>query len=151
MPPRLCRLPPTSTLAPLDTASWTCASTFFNEASLISGCKDEMLIFREEVFGPVAPLMRFQTDEEAIKMANDTEYGLAAYAYTENIEHGWRIAEALDYGMVGLNETLISSEVAPFGGTKQSGLGREGSNYGIDEYLELKYLCLGNIKQPFMC
>jgi succinate-semialdehyde dehydrogenase len=123
----------------------------FYEPTVLCGCNDEMLIFREEVFGPVAPLMRFQTDEEAIKMANDTEFGLAAYAYTENIEHGWRIAEALDYGMVGLNETLISSEVAPFGGTKQSGLGREGSNYGIDEYLELKYLCLGNIKQPFMC
>lgn len=124
---------------------------FFYEPTILTDANDEMLIFREEVFGPVAPLMRFHTDEEAIKMANDTEYGLAAYAYTENIEHGWRVAEALDYGMVGLNETLISSEVAPFGGTKQSGLGREGSSYGIDEYLELKYLCLGNIKEPFMC
>ncbi|KAG0593610.1 hypothetical protein M758_UG003300 [Ceratodon purpureus] len=123
----------------------------FYEPTVLCNATDDMLIFREEVFGPVAPLMRFHTDEEAIKMANDTEFGLAAYAYTENIEHGWRVAEALDYGMVGLNETLISTEVAPFGGTKQSGLGREGSNYGIDEYLELKYLCLGNIKQPFMC
>jgi succinate-semialdehyde dehydrogenase len=120
----------------------------FYEPTVLGDATEKMLIFREEVFGPVAPLIRFKTDEEAIKMANDTEFGLAAYAFTENIARGWRIAESLEYGMVGLNEGLISTEVAPFGGMKQSGLGREGSHYGIDEYLELKYVCLGNMKQP---
>jgi len=120
----------------------------FYEPTVLGDASDRMLIFREEVFGPVAPLVRFKTDEEAIKMANDTEFGLAAYFFTENIARGWRVAESLEYGIVGLNEGLVSSEVAPFGGMKQSGLGREGSQYGIDEYLELKYVCLGNMKQP---
>lgn len=92
--------------------------------------------------------MRFNTDEEAIKLANNSEFGLAAYAFTENITRGWRVAESLEFGMVGLNEGLISTEVAPFGGMKQSGLGREGSKYGLDEYLEMKYVCLGNMAQP---
>ncbi|KAG0617978.1 hypothetical protein M758_4G029600 [Ceratodon purpureus] len=120
----------------------------FYEPTLLGNASDEMLIFREEVFGPVAPLVRFKTDEEAIKMANESEFGLAAYAFTENIARGWHVAESLEYGMVGLNEGLISTEVAPFGGTKQSGLGREGSKYGLDEYLKVKYVCLGNMKQP---
>ncbi|KAG0590038.1 hypothetical protein M758_1G064200 [Ceratodon purpureus] len=120
----------------------------FYEPTVLGNATDQMLIFKEEVFGPVAPLVRFTTDEEAIKMANDSEFGLAAYAFTENIARGWRVAESLEYGMVGINEGLISTEVAPFGGTKQSGLGREGSKYGIDEYLEVKYVCLGNMKQP---
>ncbi|CAM6019369.1 unnamed protein product [Sphagnum balticum] len=119
----------------------------FYEPTVLGHATDDMLIFREEVFGPVAPLVRFKTEEEAIKLANDTEFGLSSYIFTENIARGWRVAEALEYGMVGINEGLISTEVAPFGGMKQSGLGREGSKYGIDEYLELKYVCLGNMKQ----
>jgi len=98
-------------------------------------------VAREETFGPVAPLFRFDTEEEVIAMANDTEFGLAAYFFTENASRAWRVGEALEYGMVGHNTGLISNEVAPFGGVKQSGLGREGSKVGIDEYLEMKYLC----------
>ena len=100
-----------------------------------------MRVAREELFGPVAPVFRFRDEAEAIAMANDTEYGLAAYLYTRDNARIWRVGEALEYGMVGLNTGLISNEVAPFGGVKQSGLGREGSRYGIDEYLEIKYLC----------
>ncbi|HBL7237388.1 TPA: aldehyde dehydrogenase family protein, partial [Serratia marcescens] len=92
--------------------------------------------------GPVAPLFRFHDEAEAIAMANDTEFGLAAYLFTQNAARQWRVPEALEYGMVGINTGLISNEVAPFGGVKQSGLGREGSRYGIEEYLELKYLCI---------
>ncbi|KAB1083512.1 NAD-dependent succinate-semialdehyde dehydrogenase [Neorhizobium galegae] len=114
--------------------------TFF-EPTVLTGATQAMKIAREETFGPVAPLFRFETEEEAVAMANDTEFGLAAYFYTENIRRTWRVAEALEYGMVGHNTGLISNEVAPFGGIKQSGLGREGSHYGIDEYLEIKYLC----------
>ncbi|TVU32784.1 hypothetical protein EJB05_24540, partial [Eragrostis curvula] len=99
----------------------------------------------EEVFGPVAPLVPFKTEEEAIQMANDTNAGLAAYIFTKSISRSWRVSEALEYGLVGVNEGLISTEVAPFGGVKQSGLGREGSKYGVDEYLELKYICMGNL------
>lgn len=106
-----------------------------------------MRIAREETFGPVAPLFRFRTEEEAIHMANDTEYGLAAYFYARDVGRVFRVGEALDYGMVGINTGLISTEVAPFGGVKQSGLGREGSRHGIDEYLETKYLCLGGVDQ----
>ncbi|XP_037491477.1 succinate-semialdehyde dehydrogenase, mitochondrial [Jatropha curcas] len=102
---------------------------------------------REEVFGPVAPLLRFKTEEEAIHVANNTNAGLAAYIFTNNIQRTWRVTEALEYGLVGVNEGLISTEVAPFGGVKQSGLGREGSKYGMDEYLELKYVCLGNMNR----
>ena len=101
-------------------------------------------IAREEVFGPVAPLFRFETEAEAIALANDTEYGLAAYFYARDLGRVWRVAEALDYGMVGINEGLISTEVAPFGGMKASGTGREGSKYGLNDYLEIKYLCMSS-------
>jgi succinate-semialdehyde dehydrogenase/glutarate-semialdehyde dehydrogenase len=104
-----------------------------------------MAVVREEIFGPVAPVIRFGGDEEAVQMANDTPYGLAAYCYGRDIGRVWRLAEALEYGMVGVNTGLISNEVAPFGGVKASGLGREGSRYVIEEYLEIKYICLGDI------
>ncbi len=113
----------------------------FYEPTVLTGATQAMKVAREETFGPVAPLFRFGTEDEAVAMANDTEFGLAAYFYTENVRRTWRVAEALEYGMVGHNTGLISNEVAPFGGVKQSGLGREGSHYGIDEYLEIKYLC----------
>ena len=102
-------------------------------------------MFREETFGPVAPLFRFRTEEEAIRLANDTPFGLAAYFYARDVGRIFRVAEALESGMVGINEGLISTEVAPFGGVKESGLGREGSRYGIEEYLEVKYILLGGI------
>ncbi|MGX9250014.1 NAD-dependent succinate-semialdehyde dehydrogenase [Pantoea ananatis] len=114
--------------------------TFF-EPTILTGATQQMKVAREETFGPVAPLFRFTTEDEVIAMANDTEFGLAAYFYTENVRRTWRVTEALEYGMVGHNTGLISNEVAPFGGVKQSGLGREGSHHGIDEYLEIKYLC----------
>lgn len=117
----------------------------FYEPTVIGDVKNEMRISREEVFGPIAPLLRFKTEEEAIRIANDTNAGLAAYLFTESVKRSWRVAEALEYGIVGINEGLVSTEVAPFGGVKQSGLGREGSKYGMDEYLEMKYVCLGNI------
>ncbi|KAG9146797.1 hypothetical protein Leryth_005124 [Lithospermum erythrorhizon] len=117
----------------------------FYEPTVMTDVKSEMLISREEVFGPVAPLLKFKTEEEAIRLANDTIAGLAAYVFTSNIRRTWRVSEALEYGLVGVNEGLISTEVAPFGGVKQSGLGREGSKYGMDEYLETKYVCLGNL------
>lgn len=115
--------------------------TTFYQPTVLTDATQQMKIAREETFGPVAPLFRFETEEEVIAMANDTEFGLAAYFYTENVRRTWRVAEALEYGMVGHNSGLISNEVAPFGGVKQSGLGREGSHHGIDEYLEIKYLC----------
>ena len=105
----------------------------------------DMQIAGEETFGPVAPLFKFETEEEGIALANDTVFGLAAYYYTRDIGRVWRVGEALEYGIVGLNTGLISTEVAPFGGVKQSGLGREGSKYGIEEYLEIKYMCMGGI------
>jgi succinate-semialdehyde dehydrogenase/glutarate-semialdehyde dehydrogenase len=98
-------------------------------------------LLKEETFGPVAPLIRFTSEKEVVRLCNETEFGLAAYFYTRDISRIWRVAEALEYGMVGINEGLISTEVAPFGGIKQSGLGREGSKYGIEDYLEIKYLC----------
>ncbi|MGU3496704.1 NADP-dependent succinate-semialdehyde dehydrogenase [Xanthobacteraceae bacterium A53D] len=113
----------------------------FFEPTVLTGVTKDMKVAREETFGPVAPLFRFETEEEVIAMANDTEFGLAAYFYTENVRRTWRVAEALEYGMVGHNTGLISNEVAPFGGIKQSGVGREGSKYGLEEYLEIKYLC----------
>ncbi len=116
--------------------------TFF-QPTLLTDVSQEMRIAREETFGPVAPLIRFQTEQQAVAMANDTEYGLAAYFYSQNLGRVWRVSEALEYGMVGVNSGIISTAVAPFGGIKQSGIGREGSKYGIDEYLEMKYLCLG--------
>ncbi|KAH7654580.1 Succinate semialdehyde dehydrogenase protein [Dioscorea alata] len=119
----------------------------FYEPTVVSNVNNEMLISREEVFGPVAPLLPFKSEEEAIRIANDTNAGLAAYIFTKSIPRSWRVSEALEYGLVGVNEGIISTEVAPFGGVKQSGLGREGSKYGMDEYLELKYVCLGNMKE----
>ena len=118
--------------------------TFF-QPTVLADVTREMDVASEETFGPVAPLFRFKTEQDAIRMANDTEYGLASYFYSRDMGRVWRVAEALEYGMVGINEGLISNEVAPFGGVKQSGLGREGSKYGIDDYLELKYLCMGSI------
>jgi succinate-semialdehyde dehydrogenase / glutarate-semialdehyde dehydrogenase len=118
--------------------------TFF-EPTVLTGVTTDMLITREETFGPVAPLYRFKTEAEAIKMANDTEFGLAAYFYSRDIGRVWRVAEALEYGIVGINEGIISTEIAPFGGMKESGIGREGSHFGIEEFLEVKYLCLGGI------
>jgi succinate-semialdehyde dehydrogenase/glutarate-semialdehyde dehydrogenase len=101
-----------------------------------------MLFTREETFGPVAPLFRFENEEDVIAQANDTIFGLASYFYARDLSRVWRVAEALEYGMVGINTGLISTEVAPFGGVKQSGLGREGSRHGIEDYLEMKYLCM---------
>ena len=118
--------------------------TFF-QPTILCDVTSRMLVAREETFGPVAPIFKFNTDEEAVKMANDTEFGLASYFYTRDIGRVWRVAEALEYGMVGINTGLISTEVAPFGGVKESGIGREGSRYGIEEFVEVKYLCMGGI------
>jgi succinate-semialdehyde dehydrogenase/glutarate-semialdehyde dehydrogenase len=118
--------------------------TFF-EPTLLTQMTPEMAVANEETFGPVAPLFRFHDEEEAIRMANDTEFGLAAYFYSRDIGCIWRVSEALEYGIVGVNEGIISNEVAPFGGMKESGIGREGSRYGMDEFLEIKYLCMGGI------
>ena len=115
--------------------------TFF-EPTILTDVTRDMLISRKEIFGPVAPLIRFKTEEEAIDIANDVEYGLASYFYARDIKRVWRVGEALEYGMVGINTGAISNEVAPFGGIKSSGLGREGSKYGIDDYLEIKYMCM---------
>jgi succinate-semialdehyde dehydrogenase/glutarate-semialdehyde dehydrogenase len=104
-----------------------------------------MKVAREETFGPVAPLFRFDTEAEALAMANDTEFGLAAYFYTRDIGRIWRVSEGLEYGIVGVNEGIISNEVGPFGGIKESGIGRKGSKYGIEDFLEVKYLCMGGI------
>ncbi|MDD2542776.1 MAG: NADP-dependent succinate-semialdehyde dehydrogenase [Desulfuromonadaceae bacterium] len=118
--------------------------TFF-QPTIICDVTPQMLVAREETFGPVAPLFKFTTDDEAVAMANDTEFGLASYFYTRDIGRVWRVAEALEYGMVGINTGLISTEIAPFGGVKESGIGREGSKYGIEEFVEVKYLCMGGI------
>ncbi|MDY6948834.1 MAG: NAD-dependent succinate-semialdehyde dehydrogenase [Pseudomonadota bacterium] len=117
----------------------------FFEPTVLTDVTTQMALSREETFGPVAPLFRFDTEAEAIRMANDTEFGLAAYFYTRDLGRSWRVSEALEYGMVGLNTGLISTEVAPFGGIKESGSGREGSKYGILDYTELKYVCAGGI------
>ncbi len=117
----------------------------FFEPTVLTDVTPQMAVAREETFGPVAPLFRFKTEAEAIALANDTEFGLAAYFYGRDIARVWRVAEALEYGIVGINSGLISTEVAPFGGVKESGLGREGSKYGIDEFVEIKYLCFGGI------
>jgi len=118
--------------------------TFF-EPTILTNVTPAMQLSREETFGPVAPLFRFKTEPEAVRLANDTEYGLAAYFYTRDIGRVWRMSEALEYGIIGANTGIISTEVAPFGGMKQSGLGREGSKYGIEEYLEVKYVCMGGV------
>ncbi|MFM5950041.1 MAG: NAD-dependent succinate-semialdehyde dehydrogenase [Novosphingobium sp.] len=115
--------------------------TFF-EPTVIAGVTQDMLVAGEETFGPLAPVIRFETEDEAIAMANDSEFGLAAYFYSTNLSRVWRVAEAIESGMVCVNSGILSTEVAPFGGVKQSGLGREGSKYGIDDYVELKYLCI---------
>ena len=125
-------------------ARHTLGGTFF-QPTLLTDVKPGMKLMREETFGPVAPLIRFADEAEAIRLANDTEYGLAAYFYSRDIGRIWRVAEALEFGIVGINAGIISNEVAPFGGMKQSGLGREGSRYGIEEFLEIKYLCIGGI------
>ncbi|WP_296656961.1 NAD-dependent succinate-semialdehyde dehydrogenase [Paraburkholderia sp.] len=117
----------------------------FFEPTILTGVTTAMKVARDETFGPVAPLFRFSSDEEVIKLANDTEFGLAAYFFSRDIGRVWRVAEALEYGMVGINTGLISNEVAPFGGVKQSGLGREGSHFGVDDYVVVKYLCMGGI------
>ncbi len=117
----------------------------FFQPTLLANVPTDALIFREETFGPVAPLFRFHTEEEAIRLANDTEFGLAAYFYARDVGRVFRVAEALEYGIIGVNEGIISTEVAPFGGVKSSGLGREGSKYGIEEYMEIKYIALGGI------
>jgi succinate-semialdehyde dehydrogenase/glutarate-semialdehyde dehydrogenase len=117
----------------------------FYEPTVLSNISADMKIMQEETFGPVAAVVKFSTEEEAISAANNTEFGLASYFYSRDIARVWRVAEKLEYGMVGINTGLISTEVAPFGGVKQSGLGREGSKYGIEEYLEMKYLCMGGI------
>ncbi|MDH4181383.1 MAG: NAD-dependent succinate-semialdehyde dehydrogenase [Betaproteobacteria bacterium] len=117
----------------------------FFQPTLLTGVTADMQIFREETFGPVAPLIPFKTDAEVIELANRTEYGLASYFYSRDIGRAWRVAEALEYGMVGINTGLMVTEVAPFGGVKQSGLGREGSKYGIDEFVEVKYVCFGGV------
>jgi succinate-semialdehyde dehydrogenase/glutarate-semialdehyde dehydrogenase len=117
----------------------------FFEPTVLTGVTPEMKVAREETFGPVAPLFRFKTEEEAIKLANDTEFGLAAYFYSRDIGRVWRVGEGLEYGIVGINEGIISSEAVPFGGVKESGLGREGSHHGVEEFLELKYMLMGGI------
>jgi succinate-semialdehyde dehydrogenase/glutarate-semialdehyde dehydrogenase len=118
--------------------------TFF-EPTILTQVTPKMLVAREETFGPVAPLFKFQTEAEAIAMANDTEFGLAAYVYTRDLARSWRVSEAIEYGIVGLNTGIISTEVAPFGGVKESGIGREGSKYGILDYTEMKYVCIGGV------
>ena len=117
----------------------------FIEPTILTSVSQDMRVFKEEIFGPVAPLFSFKTEDEVIKMANDTEYGLACYFYSRDIGRIWRVGEALEYGIVGVNEGIISNEMAPFGGVKESGQGREGSKYGMDDYLEIKYLCMGGL------
>jgi succinate-semialdehyde dehydrogenase/glutarate-semialdehyde dehydrogenase len=119
----------------------------FFEPTVVAEVTTDMIVAKEETFGPFAPLFRFKTEKEAVRMANDTEFGLASYFYTRDIGRIFRVAEALEYGIVGINAGLISTAVAPFGGVKESGFGREGSKYGIEDYLEIKYLCMGGIKE----
>lgn len=109
----------------------------------MANVSNSMLVVTEETFGPVAPVIPFESDEEVVKLANNSQFGLASYFYSRDIGRIWKVAEALEFGMVGVNTGLFSNEVAPFGGVKQSGLGREGSSWGIDEYLEMKYVCVG--------
>jgi len=113
--------------------------------TVLTGIRADALVMHEETFGPVAPLMKFDSEEEVIRLANATEFGLASYFYTRDVGRAWRVAEGLESGIVGINEGIISTEVAPFGGVKESGIGREGSKYGLEEYLEIKYLCYGGV------
>mgnify|MGYP000686938671 FL=1 len=115
------------------------------EPTIIANATTTMKVATEETFGPLAPIFKFNTEEEALAMANDTEFGLASYFYTNDMGRIWRFSEALEYGIVGVNEGIISTELAPFGGVKESGLGREGSHFGIDEFLEIKYICMGGL------
>ena len=117
------------------------------EPTVLTNVPNEALIFSDETFGPVAPLFRFESEEEAISMANDTPFGLAAYLYARDVGRIFRVVDSLEFGMVGVNEGIISTEVAPFGGVKNSGLGREGSKYGVEDYLEIKYVALGGLSQ----
>ncbi len=117
----------------------------FYEPTILTDVNRDMRVFKEEIFGPVAPLFRFSTEAEAIQMANDTEFGLACYFYSRDIGRIWRVGEGLEYGIVGINEGIVSNEMAPFGGVKESGNGREGSKYGMEDYLEIKYMCMGGI------
>jgi succinate-semialdehyde dehydrogenase/glutarate-semialdehyde dehydrogenase len=117
----------------------------FYEPTVLTGATTEMALTREETFGPVAPLFRFHSEEEAIKLANDTPFGLAAYFHARDIGRVWRVAEKLEYVIIGINEGIISTEVAPFGGVKESGLGREGSHHGIEEFVEIKYMLMGGL------
>ena len=119
----------------------------FYEPTVIKNAHDGMLVAKEETFGPVAPLFSFATETEVIERANDTLFGLASYLYTQNLAKSWRVSEQLEYGMVGLNTGIISTEMAPFGGIKESGMGREGSKYGIDDYLETKYISIAGIDE----
>jgi succinate-semialdehyde dehydrogenase/glutarate-semialdehyde dehydrogenase len=119
----------------------------FVEPTILSQVSSNMRVFREEIFGPIAPVFKFDTEQEAIALANDTEFGLACYFYSRDIGRIWRVGEALEYGIVGINEGIVSNEMAPFGGIKESGQGREGSKYGLDDYLEIKYMCLGGVDQ----
>jgi succinate-semialdehyde dehydrogenase/glutarate-semialdehyde dehydrogenase len=118
----------------------------FYQPTILTDVNDQMRVFREEIFGPVAPIFKFSTEEEAIAMANDTEFGLASYIYTRDIGRVWRVSEGIEYGMVGVNEVAITSDIIPFGGVKESGMGREGSKYGVDDYLETKYICMGGLE-----
>jgi succinate-semialdehyde dehydrogenase/glutarate-semialdehyde dehydrogenase len=118
--------------------------TFF-QPTIIADVTEEMKVATEETFGPLAPVFRFETEEEAIAMANATEFGLAAYFYARDYRRIWHVMEGLEYGMVAVNEGILSTELAPFGGVKESGLGREGSRHGLDEYTELKYVCVGGL------
>jgi len=115
------------------------------QPTVLVNVDDSMDVYNEEIFGPIAPIFKFKTEEEAIRIGNDTPFGLSAYFYSRDIGRIWRVSEGLDYGIVGINEGVISTEVAPFGGVKESGIGREGSKYGIDDYLEIKYLCMGGV------
>ena len=119
----------------------------FFEPTVLTGVTDDMLIAKEETFGPVAPIFSFENEQEVVKRANDTPFGLAAYFYTSDLGKSWRVSEQLDYGMVGLNTGIISTEMAPFGGIKESGIGREGSKYGVDDYLEMKYISIAGIEE----
>jgi len=117
----------------------------FVEPTILTNVSRDMRVFSEEIFGPVAPIFSFETEEDVVEMANDTEFGLAAYFYSRDIGRVWRVAEQLEYGIVGVNEGIISNEMAPFGGVKESGSGREGSKYGMDDYMDIKYICMGGI------
>ena len=121
------------------------AGGLYFEPTILADVSHDSKLMNEETFGPVAPLIRFDTDEEVIRAANDTPFGLASYFYTNDYRRAWLVAEALEFGIVGLNEGIISTELAPFGGIKESGMGREGSKYGIEDYLEVKYICAGGL------